>query len=494
VNEGGLPAGTTFDCGLVLVDAVPEAHKVALTDVSPGEPIVRCGAVIGYAEAPIAKGTWVHEGVMRLPDPPDLNCLPISTAVPEPLPPLEGYTFEGFVNEDGSVGTRNILGISTTVQCVAATVNYAVKRIKAELLPRYPHVDDVIAINHSYGCGVAIDAPGAEIPIRTLRNLSLNPNLGGAPLVVSLGCEKLEMSRLMPSGTFPMLESKPYVVRLQDEQHHGFESMVDAILQMAEERLAVLNERRRVTRPAADLVVGLQCGGSDAFSGVTANPALGYAADLLVRAGATVMFSEVTEVRDAIDLLTARAVDAKVAQELIDQMDWYDKYLSLGGMDRSANPTPGNKKGGLTNIVEKALGSTAKAGTSVLAGVFGPGERVTKKGLIFAATPASDFVCGTLQLAAGMNVHVFTTGRGTPYGLAMAPVIKVATRTPLAKRWPDLIDVDAGVIATGDATISEVGEEIFKLILEVASGRKKTWTDHWGLHNEFVLFNPSPIT
>ena len=431
---------------------------------------------------------------MRLPDPPDLNCLPISTAVPEPLPPLEGYTFEGFVNEDGSVGTRNILGISTTVQCVAATVNYAVKRIKAELLPRYPHVDDVIAINHSYGCGVAIDAPGAEIPIRTLRNLSLNPNLGGAPLVVSLGCEKLEMSRLMPSGTFPMLESKPYVVRLQDEQHHGFESMVDAILQMAEERLAVLNERRRVTRPAADLVVGLQCGGSDAFSGVTANPALGYAADLLVRAGATVMFSEVTEVRDAIDLLTARAVDAKVAQELIDQMDWYDKYLSLGGMDRSANPTPGNKKGGLTNIVEKALGSTAKAGTSVLAGVFGPGERVTKKGLIFAATPASDFVCGTLQLAAGMNVHVFTTGRGTPYGLAMAPVIKVATRTPLAKRWPDLIDVDAGVIATGDATISEVGEEIFKLILEVASGRKKTWTDHWGLHNEFVLFNPSPIT
>jgi galactarate dehydratase len=175
-------------------------------------------------------------------------------------------------------------------------------------------------------------------------------------------------------------------------------------------------------------------------------------------------------------------------------MDWYDKYLSKGGMDRSANPTPGNKKGGLTNIVEKALGSAAKAGTSALAGVFGPGERVTKKGLIFAATPASDFVCGTLQLAAGMNMHVFTTGRGTPYGLAMVPVIKVATRTPLAKKWPDLIDVDAGVIATGDATIQEVGEHIFKFILDAASGRKATWTDRWGLHNEFVLFNPSPIT
>ena len=311
-------------------------------------------------------------------------------------------------------------------------------------------------------------------------------------MVVSLGCEKLQPSRLMPTGTFPILERKPYVVRLQDEQ--GFEGMVRAILELAEERLRVLNERRRVTRPAADLVVGLQCGGSDAFSGVTANPALGYAADLLVRAGATVMFSEVTEVRDAIHLLTARAADQEVAQQLIVQMDWYDKYLHSGGMDRSANPTPGNKKGGLTNIVEKALGSIAKAGTSSIAGVFGPGERVTKKGLIFAATPASDFVCGTLQLAASMNMHVFTTGRGTPYGLAMAPVIKVASRTPLAKQWPDLIDVDAGVIATGDASISEVGEQIFRLILEVASGRKQPWSDHWGLHNDMVLFNPSPIT
>ena len=492
VNEGGLPAGTPFDSGLVLIEAVPEAHKVALADLSPGEAIVRYGAVIGYAEAPIAKGSWVHEGMMRLPEPPDLDRLPISTAIPEPLPPLDGYSFEGFVNQDGSVGTRNILGISPTVQCVAATVDYAVKRIKLELLPHYPNVDDVIAINHSYGCGIAIDAPGAEIPIRTLRNLSLNPNLGGAPMVVSLGCEKLQPSRLMPAGTFPIMELRPYVVRLQDEQ--GFERMVEAILRMAEARLAVLNERRRVTRPAADLVVGLQCGGSDAFSGVTANPALGYAADLLVRAGATVMFSEVTEVRDAIHLLTARAADARVAQQLIDQMAWYDKYLSIGGMDRSANPTPGNKKGGLTNIVEKALGSIAKAGASAIAGVFGPGERVTKKGLIFAATPASDSVCGTLQLAASMNMHVFTTGRGTPYGLAMAPVIKVASRTPLAKQWPDLIDVDAGVIATGDATISEVGEQIFQLILDVASGRKKTWADHWGLQNDMVLFNPSPIT
>jgi galactarate dehydratase len=494
VNEGGLPAGTHFDSGLTLLEAIPEAHKVALVDIPAGAPILRYGSVIGFAERPIPQGSWVHEERMRLPTAPSLDTLPLATATPQPMPALEGQTFQGFLNDDGSVGTKNILGITTTVQCVAATVDFAVKRIKAELLPRFPNVDDVIALTHTYGCGIAIDAPGAEIPIRTLRNLSLNPNLGGAPMVVSLGCEKLQPVRLLPSSTLPILAAAPYVVRMQDEQHHSFSDMVNAIMSLAEQRLAELNRRTRTTRPASDLVVGLQCGGSDAFSGVTANPAVGYASDLLVRAGATVMFSEVTEVRDAIHLLTARAADQQVARDLIREMAWYDAYLARGGADRSANPTPGNKKGGLTNIVEKALGSTAKAGTSAIAGVFGPGERVTRKGLIFAATPASDFICGTLQLAASMNLHVFTTGRGTPYGLAMAPVIKVASRTELADRWSDLIDIDAGTIATGDATIEQVGTQLFQLILDVASGRKQTCADHWGLHNDLALFNPAPVT
>jgi galactarate dehydratase len=494
VNEGGLPAGTRFDSGLTLIEDIPEANKVALADMQAGAPILRYGSVIGYAARAIAKGSWVHEERMQLPVAPPLENLPLATATPAPMPPLEGYTFEGFLNDDGSVGTRNILGINTTVQCVAASVDYAVKRIKAELLPRYPNVDDVIALTHNYGCGVAIDAPDSEIPIRTLRNLSLNPNLGGAPMVVSLGCEKLQPMRLLPSNTLPILGAAPYVVRMQDEEHHSFGDMVTAIMEMAEMRLAQLDKRRRVTRPASDLVVGLQCGGSDALSGVTANPAVGYASDLLVRAGATVMFSEVTEVRDAIHLLTARAANQQVARDLIREMAWYDAYLDRGGVDRSANPTPGNKKGGLTNIVEKALGSVAKAGTSAIDGVFGPGERVTRKGLIFAATPASDFVCGTLQLAASMNLHVFTTGRGTPYGLAMCPVIKVASRTALAHRWADLIDIDAGSIATGDATVEQVGTQLFQLILDVASGRKQTWADHWGLHNDLALFNPAPVT
>jgi galactarate dehydratase len=494
VNPGGLPKGTQFDSGLVLVETVPEAHKVALADMEQGAPIIRYGVTIGYAMKHIARGGWVHEGMVALPDAPDLDSLPLATSVPKPQPPLEGYTFQGYRNPDGTAGTKNILGISTTVQCVAASVDFAVRRIKAEILPRYPNVDDVVAITHNYGCGVAINAPGAEIPIRTLGNLALNPNLGGNPLVVSLGCEKMQPSRMLPSSRLPILTEEPYVMRFQDEEHRGFGDIIAAIMRMAETRLARLNTRQRHTCPASDLVVGLQCGGSDAFSGVTANPAVGFASDLLVRAGATVMFSEVTEVRDAVHLLTARAASESVARELIREMAWYDAYLGRGAADRSANPTPGNKEGGLANVVEKSLGSIAKAGSTALMGVFGPGERVTRKGLIFAATPASDFICGTLQLAASMNMHVFTTGRGTPYGLAMAPVIKVASRTELADRWPDLIDLDAGRIATGQASVEEVGWELFHLILDVASGRKQTWADHWGLHNDFAVFNPTPVT
>jgi galactarate dehydratase len=220
---------------------------------------------------------------------------------------------------------------------------------------------------------------------------------------------------------------------------------------------------------------------------------VGFATDLLVRAGASVMFSEVTEVRDGIDQLTSRAVTPEVADAMIREMQWYDDYLKRGGADRSANTTPGNKKGGLSNIVEKAMGSIVKSGSSPISGVLSPGEKLQQRGLIYAATPASDFICGTLQVAAGMNLHIFTTGRGTPYGLAPVPVIKVATREDLARRWHDLMDVNAGKIATGEASIEELGWELFHLMLEVASG-KKTWAEHWKLQNALVLFNPAPIT
>jgi galactarate dehydratase len=488
VNDFGLPAGSRFACGLTLRAFVPQGHKTALVDISEGEPIIRYGEVIGHAASPILAGEWVDEARIRMPEAPSLDRLEISTAVPAPLPPLEGFTFEGFRNADGSVGTKNILGISSSVQCVKGTMEYAVKRIRAELLPNYPNVDDVVPLTHAYGCGVAINAPDAVVPIRTLQNLALNPNFGGEILVVGLGCEKLAPERLVPEGVGDA------IVRMQDEAFDGFGAIVDAIMTQAEARLKVLDRRRRETCPAADLVIGLQCGGSDAFSGVTANPAVGFAADLLVRAGATVMFSEVTEVRDAIQLLTRRAINEDVGRALVREMAWYDSYLARGGADRSANTTPGNKKGGLANIVEKSLGSIVKSGSSAITGVLAPGEKATQKGMLFAATPASDFICGTLQLASGMTLQVFTTGRGTPYGLAAAPVIKVATRSELARRWKDLIDFDAGRIATGETTIEQTGWELFRLILDVASGRTKPWSDRWGIHNDLTLFNPAPVT
>ena len=495
-NDGGLPAGTTFPSGLTLCERVPQGHKVALVDVPEGAPVRRYNVTIGFALKDIPAGSWVHERLLKTPPARSLEDLPIATVKPEPQPPLDGYTFEGYRNRDGSVGTRNILAITQTVQCVAGVTGFAVQRIKNEMLARFPNVDDVVALDHTYGCGVAIDAPDAIVPIRTLRNISLNPNFGGEVMVISLGCEKLQPERLLPPRSIPMIDQRGAldVVCLQDDKHVGFMSMIDSIMSQAEAHLERLNARRRETVPASELVVGVQCGGSDAFSGVTANPAVGVCTDLLVRAGATVMFSEVTEVRDGIDQLTSRATTPAVAEAMIREMAWYDNYLDKGRVDRSANTTPGNKSGGLSNIVEKAMGSIVKSGSSPISGVLAPGEKVNQKGLIYAATPASDFICGTLQLAAGMNLHVFTTGRGTPYGLAEVPVIKVATRSDLARRWHDLMDVNAGTIATGEKTIDEVGWELFHLMLEVASGRKQTWAEHWKLHNALVLFNPAPVT
>ena len=319
VNDFGLPAGSRFPCGLELRAFVPQGHKTALIDIAEGAPILRYGEVIGHAASAILAGEWVDEARIHMPDAPALDKLEISTAVPAPLPPLEGFTFEGYRNPDGSVGTKNILGISTSVQCVKGTLEYAIKRIRAELLPKYPNVDDVIPVTHAYGCGVAISAPDAVVPIRTLQNIALNPNFGGEVMVVGLGCEKLSPERLVPEGLGDA------IVRMQDEAFDSFGAIVERIMTMADARLAVLNQRRRETCPASDLVIGLQCGGSDAFSGVTANPAVGFAADLLVRAGATVMFSEVTEVRDAIQLLTRRAVNEDVGRALIREMAWYDR-------------------------------------------------------------------------------------------------------------------------------------------------------------------------
>lgn len=485
VNKGGLKKDTVFKDGLKLLQDIPQANKILLKDVMKDEPFIRYGEIIGFAKEDLKKGSWLREDKVRLPKADPLDKLKSGKKV-DNYEPLKGYTFMGYKNEDGSVGTKNILGITTTVQCAEGVVNVAIEKIKKELLPKYKNVDDVIGLNHLYGCGVAIHGDNSEIPIRAIRNLSKNPNFGGQILTISLGCEKL-----VPNLLFPEIQSENLVIL---QECFGFDAMIDEIMGKAEKKLKKLNARTRVECPVSDLIVGLQCGGSDAFSGVTANPAVGFAADLLVRAGAKVMFSEVTEIRDAVHLLAPRTVSDEVLSKLVKEMKWYDKYLDESHVDRDANPSPGNKKGGLSNVVDKALGSVAKSGSTSIVDVLSPGERIRKSGMTYAATPASDFVCGTMQLTSGMTLQVFTTGRGTTYNLKIAPVIKVSSNTALKEKWNDLIDLDAGRIANGEKTIEEVGLELFKLIIDVASGTKKTYADIHGLYNALGIFNPAPIT
>ncbi len=485
-----LPAGTKTESGVVTRDPIPQAHKIALVDIPAGGEIIRYGVVLGYAKNDIPAGSWINEHMLDLPESPALTDMPWGTDIktPDQLPTPPRTTWMGYCNKVGPAGTRNLLGIVTTVQCAAGVVKVAVERIKKELLPKYPNVDGVVAITHPYGCGVAINAPLAYIPIRAITNVISHPNFGGEVMVVGLGCEKLTYDRVLP----PEDINPENCLTLQDWKGH--DAMMQAIMDMAEKKLQKLNLRHREELPLSELLIGMQCGGSDAFSGITANPSAGYAADMLVKGGATVMFSEVTEVRDGVPMLAARCVSAEVRDKLAAEMKWYDDYLAEGGVDRDANPTPGNKKGGLANIVEKAMGSIAKSGTSPIVEVLSPAEKPSKHGLIFAATPASDIVCGPSQVASGIGLQVFMTGRGTPYGLDVAPVIKVCSRNEMKEQWFDLIDISAGHVATGEATIAEVGTEIFNLILDVASGTKEPYSDQYGFHNDMCIFNPAPIT
>ena len=354
-------------------------------------------------------------------------------------------------------------------------------------MPDYPNVDNVVAVTHPYGCGVAIGAKDSDIPIRSVRNVAHHPNFGGQILAVGLGCEKLQMDKILT----PEENNPDNVIMLQECK--GYQEMIDSICNAARRKLEVLNKRVRTELPLSKLRIGTQCGGSDAFSGISANPTIGYALDMLAANGAAVMFSEVTEVRDGVHLLAERCQDEKTVEKLKYEISWYDDYLAKSNVDRSSNPAPGNKKGGLSNIVEKAMGSIAKSGHSPIAEVIGPAELPTCTGMIFAATPASDIACGPSQLASGIVMQLFSTGRGTPYSLAEIPVYKICTQHSMKQQWPDLFDMDAGFVVTGEKTIAQMGEILYNDILDVVSG-SKTAAEKYGLFNDFCLFNPAPIT
>lgn len=483
--------GTEVMPGILAAEDIPQAHKIALEPMPKGTEVIRYGVCLGCVNRDIPQGGWVNEKNLEMAAAPELDRMEFAVNIRTDLPMPKRRSWMGYRNPDGGyAGTRNILGINTTVQCVAGVLNVAIRRIKSEILPKYPNVDDVVAINHPYGCGVAIDARDAYIPQKILRNIAMHPNFGGVFMLLSLGCEKFTPERFCE--WWPERNTPENVIILQE--HRGYQPMMDAICEMAEQKLRILNERRREELPLSELLVGMQCGGSDAFSGITANPTAGYAADLLVAGGGTAMFSEVTEVRDGVQFIAQRCIDETVGKRLVEEMKWYDDYLRKGGVDRGANTTPGNKKGGLSNIIEKSMGSIAKSGSSPIVEVLSPGDRPTKHGEIFAATPASDLVCGPSQLASGMGLEVFMTGRGTPYGLAAAPVIKLCSRNEMKEQWPDIIDFNAGPAAVGEKTIAEQGEELFEFILDVASGIRKPFTEQYGFANDLCIFNPAPIT
>lgn len=485
-----IPKNMEIMPGVLTKSLIPQAHKVTLCDISKNGEVIRYGVVLGTVKEDTPAGSWVHEDSLNLPPRPSLEDMEWGTNIIEkdklPTPPRT--TWMGYKNKIGPAGTKNLLGINTTVQCAAGVLKVAVQRIRQELLPKYPNVDDVVCVTHPYGCGVAIHAPDAKVPIRAVKNLIHHPNFGGEIMVVGLGCEKLTYDMVLE----PQENTRENVLTLQE--YRGYEEMMNAVFSMAQRKLEKLNRRRRESLPLSELLIGMQCGGSDAFSGITANPSAGYAADMIVKGGGTVMFSEITEFRDGIHLLATRCIDENTKNRLKEEADWYDTYLSKGEVDRDANPTPGNKAGGLSNIVEKAMGSIAKSGISPIVEVIGTAEVPTKKGLICACTPASDIVCGPSQLASGIGLQVFMTGRGTPYGLEIAPVIKVCSRNEMKNHWFDLIDISAGDVATGEKTIAEVGTEIFHMILDVASGLKKPYSDIYGFHNDMCIFNPAPIT
>ncbi|MBQ6469278.1 MAG: UxaA family hydrolase [Lachnospiraceae bacterium] len=486
-----IPAGTDIGDGVVTREDIPQAHKIALCDIPAGGSVIRYGVTLGTMKEDMQRGGWINEKNLAMAPAPDLDSMVFGTNIVKTLPKPPVTTWEGYADPAGGyAGTRNILAINTTVQCVAGVVNEAIGVIRRELLPQYPNVDNVISVSHPYGCGVAIDAPEAYIPQRIIRNIAEHPNFGGQFMLAALGCEKFTVDRFL--ADHPEWNTPENVIVLQNLKGH--DAIIDAFLKMADRKLAALNERKRETLPLDKLMVGMQCGGSDAFSGITANPTAGYAADLLVSGGGTVLFSEVTEVRDGVQFIAERCVSEEVGRRLAGEMRWYDNYLRAGGVDRGANTTPGNKAGGLSNIIEKSMGSIAKSGTSPIVEVLSPGQKPTKHGEIFAATPASDLVCGPCQLASGIGLQVFMTGRGTPYGLAAAPVIKVCSRNEMKENWPDIIDYNAGPAAVGEKTVAEQGEELFRYILDVASGRKKPYSEEYGWVNDLCIFNPAPIT
>ncbi|MAT16433.1 MAG: galactonate dehydratase [Planctomyces sp.] len=459
-------------------------HKIARRAIAEGEPIRKFGQIIGFASHSIAAGEWIHSHNLTA------GHLSLDYAFSSEIPPeperVEGRTFMGYRRKDGRAATRNYIGIISTVNCSASVSKYAVDQIRREILEQYPNVDGVVALTHKGGCAMQYDGEDHHQLSRVLGGFAKHPNIG-AYVIVGLGCETgqpgflVDDQHLVQLGDSDQSRKESSLV-LTIQETGGTAKTVERTVAMIKEMLPEANKATREPIPVSELILGCECGGSDGYSGITANPALGIASDLLVAHGATSILAETPEIYGGEHLLTRRAITPEVGQKLVDLMHWWEEYTGKFGTEIDNNPSPGNKKGGLTTIYEKSLGAIAKGGSTALRDVFKYAEPVTTKGFVVMDTPGYDPASVTGMVAGGANVVAFTTGRGSCFGCKPVPSIKIATNTPLYERLGDDMDVNAGKIVDG-ASVEEVGREIFEKVISVASG-EKTKSEIQGIGDE----------
>jgi altronate hydrolase len=465
VAVDGIDSGAVWN-NVTVPRRVPRGHKIAAVPIAAGEPVRKFGQIIGFATVPIAPGEWVHEHNIGMRDFARDYHFAEDGKQEAVLPVTEQATFEGYRRKNGKAGTRNYIGILTSVNCSASAARFIAEEInRSGMLAEYRNIDGVIALVHGLGCGLDIKGEGYEVLKRTQWGYASNPNMGGV-VMVGLGCEGFQIARW--KDAYGIEESDTFR-SLTIQENGGTRKTVASGAAMIREMLPIVNDVRRETIPASELMLALQCGGSDGYSGITANPALGAAADLLVRHGGTAILSETPEIYGAEHLLTRRAATRAVGEKLVERIDWWKDYTTRNRMEMNNNPSPGNKLGGLTTILEKSLGAAAKGGTTTLVDVYEYAEPVTAKGFVFMDTPGYDPVAATGQVAGGANVLCFTTGRGSAYGCKPTPSIKLATNSSVYETMIDDMDINCGDVLDG-VPIEEKGKEIFAKILQAASG------------------------
>jgi altronate hydrolase len=461
---------------------VPAGHKIAARAIAEGEPVRKYNAVIGVAARPIEAGDYVHSHNIKLVDFDRDPGFGLDVQPVEYLPENERATFLGYLREDGRVGTRNFIGLISSVNCSATVISRIAAHFTPERLKDFPNVDGVAAFPQTTGCGMSSPSPHFDLLRRTLAGYARHPNLAGV-LIVGLGCERNQVADLVDSQG---LEQGRLMRTMVMQEVGGTTETIEAGVRAVEEMLPLANDYRRQPVSASHIKIGLECGGSDGFSGISANPALGAAMDILVRHGGTAILSETPEIHGVEYMLTRRAVTPEVGQKLLDRLAWWEEYTRGHSGQFNGVVGPGNQAGGLANIFEKSLGSAMKGGTTPLQGVYEYAEPIDRNGFVFMDSPGYDPVAVTGQIASGANLICFTTGRGSMFGSKPAPTIKLASNSPMYEKLKNDMDVNCGAVIDGDVDVPQMGQRIFDAILKHASG-EKTKSELLGLgDNEFV--------